>query len=76
MEGICYNAVAPSILDGEPCVAIAGYGKGSGVYLLHAVTLTVVRSYPCTESVNCVCLNASGSKLFFGTDSGLDLLQF
>ncbi len=64
------NAVAATYVDGEPCVAVAGYGKGAGVYLRHAVTLGEVRSLPYKEDVYWVCINATGTKLFFGTGSG------
>ena len=70
METVCYNAVAATYMDGEPCIAIAGQGKGAGVYLRHAVTLGEVRSLPYKEGVNCVCINATGTKLFFGTEAG------
>ncbi len=70
MQGIVINAVAATYLDGEPCIAIAGWGKGAGVYLLHAVTLGMVRTLPYKENVNCVCINATGTRLFFGTYSG------
>ncbi len=70
IEGVNRFDVAATYVDGEPCIAIAGCGKGAGVYLRHAVTLGEVRSLPYKEEVNCVCINASGSKLFFGTDSG------
>jgi hypothetical protein len=69
-ENIFFNAVAATYVGGEPWVAIAGFGKGSGVYLRHAVTLGEVRSLPYNESVYCVCFNATGTKLFFGTKSG------
>jgi hypothetical protein len=70
MEWITHNAVAATYIDGEPCIAIAGYRKGAGVYLRHAVTLDEVRSLPYKEDVYCVCINATGTKLFFGTKSG------
>ncbi len=70
MEHVYRNAVAARYVDGEPCIAVAGYGKGAGVYLRHALTLGEVRSLPYKEDVYCVCINASGTKLFFGTESG------
>ncbi len=70
MENVHYNAVATTYLNGEPCIVVAGCGDGAGVYLRHAVTLEEVRSLPYKEGVFCVCVNASGSKLFFGTESG------
>ena len=70
MEKVDFNAVAATYVDGEPCIAIAGYGKGAGVYVRHAVTLDKVRSLPYKENVYCVCVNATGTKLFFGTESG------
>jgi hypothetical protein len=57
-------------VDGEPCIAIAGSGKEFGVYLRHAVTTMEVRSLPYKERVNGVCINATRTKLFFGTGSG------
>ncbi len=70
MERVNSNAVAATYVDDEPCIAIAGHGEGAGVYLRHIVTLGDVRSLPYKESVYCVCINASGTKLFFGTESG------
>ncbi len=70
IEYVYRNAVAATYVDGEPCVAIAGWGKGAGVYLRHAATLGEVRSLPYKEDVYCVCINATGTKLFFGTESG------
>ncbi len=69
MEHVDRNAVAATYVDGEPCIAITGFGKGAGVYLRHAVTLGEVRSLPCKEDVYCVCINAAGTKLYFGTKS-------
>ena len=65
-----FNAVAPTFVHGEPCIAIAGYGKGAGIYLRHAVTLDEARSLPYKENILCICMNATGTKLFFGTQSG------
>ncbi len=70
MEWVSYNVLVATYLDGEPCIAIAGQGEGAGVYLRHAVTLGEVRSLPCKEGVHCVCINATGTKLFFGTQLG------
>jgi hypothetical protein len=53
-------------VDGEPCIAVAG----DGVYLLHAVTLGQVRSLPYDGDVTCVCINDTGTKLFFGAEFG------
>jgi hypothetical protein len=70
-ESFKFNAVVPTYVAGEPCIAIAGLGsKGAGVYLHHAVTLCEVRYVPSKENLNCVCINATGTKAFFGTDSG------
>ena len=71
MEGVHLNAVVLTFLNDEPCIAIAGRGFGAGVYLRHAVTLSEVRSLPYKEDVRCICINATGTKLFFGTKSGL-----
>ena len=70
MDEVNRNALAATYVDGEPCIAIAGRGKGAGVYLRHAVTLSEVRSLPYKESVWCVCINSNGTKLFFGIQSG------
>jgi hypothetical protein len=70
MEKVYCNAVAATYMNGEPCMAIAGFDEGAGVYLRHAVTLGEVRSLPYKENVYCVCINATGTKLFFGTKSG------
>jgi hypothetical protein len=70
MEEVHLNGVAAAYVDGEPCIAISDWGEGSGVYLRHAVTLGEVRSLPYKEDVYCVCINATGTKLFFGTELG------
>ncbi len=70
MERVDRNAIVSMYIDGEPCVAIAAVGKGAGVYFRHAVTLGEVRSLPHKENVQCLCINDSGTKLFFGTKSG------
>ena len=75
MRQVFFNAVAATYMDGEPCIAIASFGKGPGVNLRHAVTLCEMRSLPCKDSVWCVCINATATKLFFGTNSGGDLLS-
>jgi hypothetical protein len=64
------SAVATTYMDGEPCIATAGCGKEAGVYLRHAVTLVEIRSLPYKKDVLCLCINASGTKLFFGTELG------
>ena len=64
------NAVAATYVDGEPCIVIAGRGEGAGVYLRHAVTLNELRSLPYKEILYCVCINATGTKLYFGSASG------
>ncbi len=71
MHGVNRNGVAATYIDGEPCFAIAGFGKGDGICLRHYATLCEVRSLPYKEHVYCVCVNATGTKLFFGTVSGL-----
>ena len=70
MERVWGNAVVATHLDGEPCIAVAGFGERADVYLWHAVTLGEVRSLPYKEDVYCICINATGTKLFFGTESG------
>ena len=70
MKNVWLNAVAATYLDGEPCFAIARCGDRAGIYLWYAVTLVEVRSLPYKEDVFYVCINASGTKLFFGTQSG------
>ncbi len=70
MQEVECNAVAAMYLDGEPCIAVAGYFNGAGVYIRHAVTLREVRSLPYKEHVFCVCVHVTGIKLFFGTKSG------
>ncbi len=68
MEWVCNNAVVETYVDGKPCIGIAGWGKGAGVYLRHAMTLCEMKSLPYKEDVYCVCINTTGTKLFFGTD--------
>ncbi len=70
MQYVYLNAVTTIFVDGEPCIAVAGWGEGAGVYLRHAVTLGEVRSLQYKEDVYCVCINATGTKLFFGAQSG------
>ncbi len=70
MQKINNNAIVATYVDGEPCFAVAGKGKGAGVYLLRAVTLGEVKSLPYKKDVYCVCINTTGTKLFFGTESG------
>ncbi len=70
MQKVSGNAVAATYVDGEPCLAIAGCGKGAGVYLRHAVTLGEVRSLPYKKDVYCVYMNATGTKLLFGAGTG------
>jgi hypothetical protein len=69
MERVFSNVVS-TYVDGEPCIAVAGYGKGAGVYIRHAVTLGEVRSLSYKGGVYCVDVNINGTKLFFGTQSG------
>jgi hypothetical protein len=71
MENVYFNAVAATYMNGEPCLVVAGWNDGSGVYLRHAVTLCEVRSLPYKEDVWCVCIDATGNTVFFGTESGL-----
>ncbi len=70
LEGVYNNAVAAICVGGEPCIAIGSHGKGAGIYIRHAMTLGEVRSLPYKEDVDCVCVNSTGTKLFFGTKSG------
>ena len=70
MQKVDFNAVVAFFVDGEPFIAIAGYGKGAGVELRHALTLGVVTSLPYKKGVYCVCINAISTKVFFGTKSG------
>ncbi len=70
MQRVYYNAVAATFADGEPCIAVAGCDKRAGVYLRHAIILGEVRALQYKEDVECICINASGTKLFFGTKSG------
>ncbi len=68
LEGV--DSAAATYMDDEPCIVIAGKGKRAGVYLRYAVTLGELRSLPYKEDVNCVCMNATRTKLYFGTQSG------
>jgi hypothetical protein len=70
MEGVFRNSVVATYMDGEPCIIVAGFGNGAGVYLRHAVTLGEVRSLPYKESVFCICIHANATKVFFGSQSG------
>jgi hypothetical protein len=70
MASVSVNAVVAMYLDDEPCIAIAGRGEGAGVYIRHAVTLCEMSSLPYHEDVHCLCLNDTGTKIFFGTESG------
>jgi hypothetical protein len=70
MQMTHFNAAVGTYVDGGPCIAVAGYGKRAGVYIRHAVTLEEVRSLPFKENVYCICINATKTKFFFGTQSG------
>ncbi len=70
MESVNNNSAVAMYINGEPCIFIAGKGQRAGVYIRHAVTLGEVRSLPYKEDVYCVCINAKGTKLYFGTESG------
>ncbi len=70
MSSVNYNAAQATYVDGEPCIVVAGYNEGAGVYLRQALTLCEVKSLPYKENVYCVCINATGIKVFFGTESG------
>ena len=70
MQWVYDNAVAVTYVHDDPCIVIAGCGKGAGVYLRHAVTLCEVKLLPYKQDVCCVCINATGTMLFFGTESG------
>ena len=70
MEDKYFNAVAAAYVDGEPCIVIPGHEESAGVCFRHAVTLGEVKSLPYKEDVHCVCMGATGTKLFFGTHSG------
>ena len=70
MEKVNRNAVVATYIDGEPCIVVAGHGQGAGVYILHAVTLCEVKSLRSNDDVWCVCINATRTKVFFGTQSG------
>jgi hypothetical protein len=71
VKGVSTSAIAVMSLDGEPCVVLGSYGNGSGVYILHAVTLELLHSLPYKKYVECICIDATGDKVFFGTESGL-----
>jgi hypothetical protein len=71
MEDVNGNAVVATYVDGEPCVVIAGFNKGAGVYIRQALTLGEVKSLPYKDSVYCLCIDAAGTNVFFGTSSGL-----
>ncbi len=75
MEFVEPNSVVTTYLDGEPCIGVAGYGNGAGVYLWHAVSICELKSLPYKEDVYCVCINAIGTKLFFGTESGWTIFE-
>jgi hypothetical protein len=63
------NAVVPIHVDGEPCIAIAGCDK-AGVFVWQNSPLCEVRSLPYKDKVHCICRNAAGTKLYFGTQAG------
>ncbi len=69
------GAVAAIHFYEEPCIVISSCGKGAGVYLQHAMTLVQLRSLSVLEGVMCICVNALGTKLLFGTHSGLFCLM-
>jgi hypothetical protein len=70
MSGISRNAVVEAYEDGEPCIVVAGHSHVTGIFIRHAITLNEVRSLPYKEAVYCVCISATGTKVFFGARSG------
>ncbi len=70
MNKVGPNVIVAGYMDGELCIAYAGRGKGAGVYLRHALTLGELKLLPYKEDVHCVCFNATGTKMLFGTQSG------
>ena len=71
IQDVTRNAMVGTYVDGEPCIGFVGRYKMVIIgYLLHAVTLREVRSMPCTEDVFCICINATGTKMFLGTETG------
>ncbi len=70
-EMVPSNAVVATYIDGVPCIVIAGHGKGAGVYLRHGITMCELKSLPYKESVYCICINTTRTKLLFGAQSGL-----
>ena len=66
------NVLTWGIVGGVPCVVTAtcGEGKGSGVYIHHAMNGRLMRSLPFRENVYCVCIDRSGTCVVFGTESG------
>jgi hypothetical protein len=64
------SCVALIMIDGEPCAVIGGRGTGSGVYIRRAITLEEVKTLPYEDFVYSVCVNAQGTKVYFGTESG------
>ena len=69
----CGNVLACATVDGVPCVVVATWGEGSGVYIHHALTGQLMRSLPFREDVRCVYIDRSGTLVLFGTESGLRL---
>ena len=67
----CGHVLAFGSVDGIPCVVAATYGEGSGVYIHHALTGELMRSLPFRDDVRCVCIDRSGTKVVFGTQSGV-----
>ncbi len=55
-------AIAALYLDGDPCIVIGGWGKGAGVYILHAVTVETLSSLPYKQCVFCVCIDTTGTQ--------------
>ena len=65
------NVLICATVDGVPCVVVATWGEGSGVYIHHALTGQLMRSLPFDDDVYCLCVDRSGLLVVFGTVSGL-----
>ena len=65
------NVLACGTLYGVPCVVVATNRKGGGVYIHHAFSGQLMRSLPFRDDVRCVCVDLNGTRVVFGTRSGV-----
>ena len=64
------NNLAEVFLDDEPCVAIAMWGVGSGVYIHHIFSGQLKRQLTFRDGAFRVCIDHTGKSVLCGTSTG------